>query len=121
MAIESPPVYYNFAQKPLVRGLDTVWIEKMEGNESGMTPAEPVQDIHMPNGSIIPFILSMGLFVAGFGAMYRTEEAWGLPVLVLGALWVFIAMAVRSLQDDTGYYVKKEEILRDLKRKGGQK
>ena len=57
-AIESPPVYYNFAQTPLVRGLDTVWIEKMEGNESGITPAEPVQDIHMPNGSIIPFLLS---------------------------------------------------------------
>ena len=34
-AIESPPVYYNFAQTPLVRGLDTVWIEKMEGNKSG--------------------------------------------------------------------------------------
>ncbi|WP_438316805.1 cytochrome c oxidase subunit I [Sporosarcina sp. FA9] len=120
-AIESPPVYYNFAQTPLVRGLDTVWIEKLEGNESGITPAEPIQDIHMPNGSIIPFILSMGLFVTGFGVMFRTEQAWGLPVLIGGLLWVFIAMAVRSLQDDTGYYVTKEEILRDLKRKGGQK
>ena len=53
--------------------------------------------------------------------MYRTETAWGLPVLVFGVLWVFVAMAVRSLQDDSGYYVKKEEILRDMKRKGGQK
>ena len=51
-AIASPPPFYNFAQTPLVRGLDTVWIEKMEGNESGITPAEPVQDIHMPHGSI---------------------------------------------------------------------
>ena len=50
----------------------------MEGNESGITPAEPVQDIHMPNGSIIPFILmSFGLFIAGFGAMYRTEDSLG--------------------------------------------
>ena len=57
-AIQSPPLYYNFAQTPLVRGLDTVWIEKMEGNKSGITPAEPVQDIHMPNGSIIPFFMS---------------------------------------------------------------
>ncbi|MFD1928998.1 cytochrome c oxidase subunit I [Sporosarcina siberiensis] len=120
-AIESPPVYYNFAQTPLVRGLDTVWIEKSEGNESGITPAEPIQDIHMPNGSIIPFILSMGLFVTGFGVMFRTEQAWGLPVLIGGLVWVFLAMAVRSWQDDTGYYVTKEEILRDLKRKGGQK
>lgn len=120
-AIESPPVYYNFAQTPLVRGLDTVYIEKMEGNESGMTPAEPVQDIHMPNGSFIPFMLSLGLFAAGFGAMYRTDHVWGLPLLVFGLFWVFVAMSVRSLKDDTGYYIKKEEILRDLKQKGGQK
>ena len=41
-AIPSPPPFYNFAQTPLVRGLDTYWIEKMEGNKSGITPAEPV-------------------------------------------------------------------------------
>ncbi|MER2089221.1 MAG: cytochrome c oxidase subunit I [Sporosarcina sp.] len=120
-AIESPPLYYNFAQTPLVRGLDTVYIEKMEGNVSGLTPAEPVQDIHMPNGSFIPFMMSLGLFIAGFGAMYRAEESWGLPVLIFGLLWTFIAMAMRSLKDDLGYYVKKDEILRDMKRKGGQK
>ncbi|MCM3710057.1 cytochrome c oxidase subunit I [Sporosarcina luteola] len=120
-AIESPPIYYNFPATPLVRGLDTVWIEKMEGNETGLTPAEPIKDIHMPNGSIIPILMSFGLFIAGFGAMFRTEESWGLPVLIFGLLWTFVAMAARSLQDDTGYYVKKDEILRDLKRKGGQK
>jgi len=120
-AIESPPIYYNFPATPLVRGLDTVWIEKMEGNETGLTPAEPIKDIHMPNGSIIPILMSFGLFIAGFGAMFRTEEAWGLPVLIFGLLWTFVSMAARSLQDDTGYYIKKDEILRDLKRKGGQK
>jgi len=120
-AIESPPPFYNFAQTPLVRGLDTVYIEKMEGNLSGITPAEPVQDIHMPNGSFIPFMMSLGLFIAGFGAMYRTEEPWGMAVLVIGLIWTFAAMAMRSLKDDLGFYVKKEDILRDLKRKGGQK
>jgi len=120
-AIESPPPFYNFAQTPLVRGLDTVYIEKMEGNLSGITPAEPVQDIHMPNGSFIPFMMSLGLFIAGFGAMYRTEEPWGMAVLAIGLIWTFAAMAMRSLKDDLGFYVKKEDILRDLKRKGGQK
>ncbi|MFC5602944.1 cytochrome c oxidase subunit I [Sporosarcina koreensis] len=120
-AIESPPIYYNFPATPLVRGLDTVWIEKMEGNETGITAAEPIKDIHMPNGSIIPFLMTFGLFVAGFGAMFRTEHAWGLPVLILGLLWTFLMMGARSLKDDTGYYIKKDEILRDLKRKGGQK
>ncbi|MBO0601056.1 cytochrome c oxidase subunit I [Sporosarcina sp. E16_3] len=120
-AIESPPVFYNFAQTPLVRGLDTVYIEKMEGNLSGITPAEPVQDIHMPNGSFIPFMLSLGLFIAGFGAMFRTEEPWGMAVLIIGLVWTFAAMAMRSLKDDLGFYVKKEDILKDMKRKGGQK
>ena len=76
-AIQSPPLYYNFTQTPLVRGLDTVWIEKLEGNESGLTPAVPVQDIHMPHGSIIPFLMTFGLFIAGFGAMYRLEDILG--------------------------------------------
>ena len=120
-AIESPPIYYNFSATPLVRGLDSVWIEKMEGNASGFTPAEPIKDIHMPNGSIIPMLMSLGLFIAGFGAMFRTETEWGLAVLIFGLAFTFVSMAARSLQDDTGYYIKKEEILRDLKRKGGQK
>ncbi|WP_342512722.1 cbb3-type cytochrome c oxidase subunit I [Sporosarcina sp. FSL K6-1522] len=118
--ISSPPPFYNFAQTPLVRGLDTVWIEKMEGNKSGITPAEPLQDIHMPHGSIIPFFMTLGMFIAGFGAMFRVETAWGLPVLIAGLLLTFIAMSLRSLKDDLGFYVKKDELLRDLKRKGGQ-
>lgn len=120
-AIASPPPFYNFAQTPLVRGLDTVHIEKMEGNLSGITPAEPVQDIHMPNGSFIPFMMSLGMFIAGFGAMFRTEESWGMAVLIIGLVWTFASMAMRSLKDDLGFYVKKEDILRDMKRKGGQK
>ncbi|HJF32158.1 MAG TPA: cytochrome c oxidase subunit I [Sporosarcina psychrophila] len=120
-AIASPPPFYNFAQTPLVRGLDTVYIEKMEGNESGITPAEPVQDIHMPNGSFIPFMMSVGLFIAGFGAMFRVEESWGLAVLIIGLVWTFASMAMRSLKDDLGYYVKKEDILKDMKSKGGRK
>ncbi|BAQ10393.1 cytochrome C oxidase subunit i [Bacillus sp. OxB-1] len=118
-AVPSPPPFYNFPQTPLVRGLDTVWIEKMEGNKSGFTPAGPVVDIHMPNGSIIPFFMSLGLFIAGFGAMYRAETSWGLIVLILGLLLTFIAMGIRSAKDDLGYYVKKEDVLRDLKSRGG--
>src|SRR5690606_3897190 len=83
-AIPSPPPFYNFAQTPLVRGLDTHWIEKMEGNKEGMVYAEPLGDIHMPNGSIIPFIMSFGMFVAAFGALYFLDESkpWALAVLI---------------------------------------
>lgn len=117
----SPAIFYNFPQTPLVRGLDTVWIEKQEGNESGYTPAVPLQDIHMPHGSIIPFMMSFGLFIAGFGAMFRPETTWGLPVLIIGLLFTFVMMSLRSIKDDLGFYVKKEDIIADMKREGGQK
>ncbi|MFD0943221.1 cytochrome c oxidase subunit I [Savagea faecisuis] len=114
-AIPSPPPFYNFPQTPLVRGLDSVWLEKMDGNESGFLPAEPVKDIHMPYGSILPFIMTLGLFIAGFGAMFRLEHAWGLPVLVGGLVVTFFAMAARSVRDDLGFYVTKEEVLQTEK------
>ncbi|MDW0109346.1 cytochrome c oxidase subunit I [Sporosarcina aquimarina] len=121
-AIPSPPPFYNFTQTPLVRGLDTVYIEKMEGNTTMLTPAEPVQDIHMPNGSIIPFFMTFGLFIAGFGAMFHQETSWGLPLLIFGLAWIFVSMAMRSVKDDLGFYVTKEEIQRDIDnaRKGGR-
>ena len=57
-------------------------------------------------------LMTLGLFIAGFGAMFRTEYAWGLPVLILvyfglSSQWHFV-----HVKDDSGFYVKKEEILR---------
>ncbi|WNS77569.1 cytochrome c oxidase subunit I [Bacillus sp. DTU_2020_1000418_1_SI_GHA_SEK_038] len=114
-AISSPPPYYNFKQLPLVRGLDAYWIEKMEGKK-GMVPAEPLGDIHMPNNSFIPFMISLGLFVAAFGAMYQADEGntWGIPVLILGLVITFGSMLVRSLKDDHGYHIHKEELIDDM-------
>lgn len=119
-AIPSPPPFYNFAQTPLVRGLDSYWIEKMEGNKEGMVYAEPLGDIHMPNGSFIPVVIAFGMFVACFGAMYHMDDkVWALPVLVIGLLITFGSMLLRSLKDDLGFHITKEELLRDAK--GGNK
>jgi len=112
-AIPQPVPFYNFKQTPLVRGLDTFWIEKQEGNKEGMTYAEPVGDIHMPNGSIIPIIMSFGLFVAAFGALYNGEKPWALTVLILGMAITFGSMIARSLKDDHGYHVHKEDLLKE--------
>ena len=43
-----PVPYYNFAQIPLIRGLDAYQIEKEENNGE-MIPSEPLDDFHMPN------------------------------------------------------------------------
>ena len=112
-AIPSPPPFYNFPATPLVRGLDTLWIEKMEGSEEMITPAEPITDIHMPHGSFIPFLMSLGLFIAGFGAMFHQETSWGLGVLIFGLAFTFVSMAARSWRDDLGFYVTKEQIMQD--------
>jgi len=109
-AVASPPPEYNFAQTPLVRGLDAYWIEKMEGKK-GLTPAEPLGDIHMPNSSILPFVISLGLFIAAFGFMYRTEASWGLAVGIIGLLITLGSMFLRSVIDDHGFHIHKEEVL----------
>ncbi|PLT34331.1 cytochrome c oxidase subunit I [Bacillus sp. V5-8f] len=112
-AIPSPPPFYNFKQLPLVRGLDAYWVEKMEG-KNGMTPAEPLGDIHMPNASILPLVMSLGLFIAAFGAMYHVDDkGWAIPVLVIGLLITFGAMFIRSVKDDHGFHIHKEDLLDD--------
>ncbi len=112
-AIPQPIPFYNFKQTPLVRGLDTFWIEKQEGNKEGMTYAEPISDIHMPNNSFIPFVMTLGLFIAAFGALYNGEKDWAVPVLVLGLAITVASMAVRSLKDDHGYHIHKEDLMND--------
>lgn len=110
-SISSPPPFYNFRQLPLVRGLDAFWLEKMEG-KTGMTPAEPLGDIHMPNPSFLPFMMAFGLFIAAFGALYHPNHpAWALPVLITGLAVTFISMLIRSVKDDTGFHLHKEDLL----------
>ncbi|MCM3110275.1 cytochrome c oxidase subunit I [Lederbergia lenta] len=116
-SIPSPPPFYNFKQLPLVRGIDAFWLEKMEGKDE-MTPAEPLGDVHMPNGSIIPVFISLGFFIASFGAIYRQEHAWGDPVLIIGLIISFGAMLTRSLKDDHGFHIPKSELVDDNKDKG---
>ncbi|WHY58106.1 cytochrome c oxidase subunit I [Peribacillus simplex] len=118
-AIPSPPPFYNFKQLPLVRGLDPYWVEKMEGKKE-MTPAEPLGDIHMPNSSILPLTTASGLFIAAFGALYHMDDkTWTLPIMVVGLLVTFGSMFIRSVKDDHGYHIHKEDLMDD-KDKGGK-
>ncbi|MCP8970279.1 cytochrome c oxidase subunit I [Ectobacillus ponti] len=110
-AVEAPTPEYNFKQLPFVRGLDTLWIEKMEGRK-GVTPAEPVGDIHMPNSSFLPFVMSLGLFIAAFGAMYMEKGAnkMFMAVALIGLAITFGCMLLRSIIDDHGYHIHKEDL-----------
>ncbi|CEI84420.1 cytochrome c oxidase subunit 1 [Oceanobacillus oncorhynchi subsp. incaldanensis] len=110
-AISSPPVHYNFKQLPLVRGLDPLWIEKTEGNKK-VTPAEPLDEIHMPNGSILPFIMTIGFTIASYGFIYQTESKYWLIAVYAGMAIALISMLIRSLKDDHGHHISKEELER---------
>ncbi|MBO8171356.1 MAG: cytochrome c oxidase subunit I [Bacillaceae bacterium] len=103
-SIPSPPPEYNFKQTPLVKGIDAFWIEKMQGNKE-MTPAEPLGDIHMPSPSILPFIMSLGFFIASFGFIYHV-----LPVIIIGMGIGLGSMLARSLKDDLGYHIHTDEL-----------
>ncbi|MGM8364254.1 cytochrome c oxidase subunit I [Virgibacillus sp. W0181] len=107
--ISSPPPFYNFEQLPLVRGLDPLWIEKMEG-KGKILPGEPLDDVHMPNGSILPFLMAFGFFIAGFGFIYQVDHALWYLALYGGMAFALGCMVVRSLKDDHGYHIPKEEL-----------
>ncbi|MEB1809948.1 MAG: cytochrome c oxidase subunit I [Bacillaceae bacterium] len=111
-ATPTPVPEYNFAQTPQVRSLDPLFYEKIHG-DGKMKPAEPIAPIHMPNGSIIPFIMSIGLFILGFGfVMMNMENPIVSPFVVigLGAVVTFGSMIARSVKEDHGYYIPVEEI-----------
>jgi cytochrome c oxidase subunit I len=113
-AISSPAPEYNFKQTPLVRGLDALWVEKMEGRNE-MTPAEPIGDIHMPNPSILPFVISVGLFIAAFGFMYANipGDVTNVTALIVGIVGMLItlgSMFLRSVIDDHGFHIHKEDL-----------
>lgn len=88
--------------------------KKTEGNGK-MTPAEPLKDIHMPNNTIIPFIMTLGFFISGFGFIYQTENKLWYIALFGGMAIALLAMLVRSLQDDVGHYITKEELKGEAK------
>lgn len=112
-SVSSPPPYYNFAQLPLVRGLDPLWLEKTEGNGT-IPPAEPLDDIHMPNNSILPFLMAVGFFIAGFGFIYQTDHKLWYLALYGGLAFSVAMMIIRSVKDDYGYHIPKEELEKAL-------
>ncbi|MBM7634138.1 cbb3-type cytochrome c oxidase subunit I [Geomicrobium sediminis] len=110
-ATHTPVPEYNFAQVPQVRSLDPLFYEKIHG-DGKMKPTEPLGDIHMPNGSFLPFMIALGSFIAGFGLIMKHMDAWINPyiVVVLGLLVMFGSMAVRSWKEDHGYHITKENV-----------
>lgn len=106
-AVPTPVPVYNFDQIPRVRGLDTFFLEKLEGNQQ-IPPAEPPAAIHMPSNSIVPLIMAVGFLIAGFGLclhIFFEQNIIPFTVAGLGVIIAFIAMIVRSFYHDYGYHL----------------
>ncbi|MDQ0337341.1 cytochrome c oxidase subunit 1 [Caldalkalibacillus uzonensis] len=110
-ATKTPIPEYNFAQTPKVRGLDPLFVEKTEGNGK-IIPAEPLGSIHMPNQSILPLIMSIGLFIAGLGfCLHSFYESNVIPFTIAGAgiASTLFCMLLRSVIEDHGHHIEPHD------------
>ena len=97
-SISSPPPEYNFKEIPTVTGLDQLWIDKKQNGKvvSDDPPAED-RSIHLPQPSYWPFVCSMGLLIAGYGAVYISSII-GMVVTAIGFMTTMFAVYAWSFE-----------------------
>jgi cytochrome o ubiquinol oxidase subunit 1 len=101
-SIPSPAPFYNFAVTPEVAGRDAFWLAKQEEKKMRKPHYE---DIHMPKNTAI------GLIIGGLGAVFGFAVTWHMLGLVLASLvGIFMAVIIRSLDQNTDYYLKADEV-----------
>lgn len=113
-SIPSPAPMYNFARTPVVTEQDDWWEKKQRRLRGEADPPEvvqaeqaPLEPIHMPRNSGVPFVMSAFWFTAGFGFVW--DWKW---MIVLGLGGVIVSMLVRSFTYNTDYYIPVEEVER---------
>jgi cytochrome c oxidase subunit I len=98
----SPPPVYNFVNAPEVSSRDAFWVEKygdveasgLEGEGRTYLP-EPVNEevvskIHIPDASLFPILIALGIAVMGVGMLVE----WYRLVLIGAGLLVFAAISM---------------------------
>jgi len=93
-SISSPPPEYNFAEIPVVETRDPFWAQKRSGISAvriGGGSGEGEHDIHMPQPSYWPLVVSMGLLIGGYGLIYNVAVAvvGGAIALIAVYAWSF--------------------------------
>lgn len=99
-SLPSPPPAYNFAQIPLIRSFDAFWVAKEAGNKE-LPASEPLGSIHMPSSTYLPILMAIGFLVSGIGFIIRGNYT----MAIIGLLFVFLIMYIRSFQQDVGYHI----------------
>ena len=105
-SIPSPPPAYNFAEIPEVHSRDDFWYRKYTEDEEGrLVPlpsggadahAEAEHDghgIHLPAPSYYPLVMSLGIPIMGYGAVFH--NVW---VGIIGALVTLFGMYAWAIE-----------------------
>jgi cytochrome o ubiquinol oxidase subunit 1 len=102
-SVASPPPFYNFAQTPVVHGLDPYWDEKQKGLDHKPLPI--YRRIHMPHNTGTGFIIS------GFASALGFALIWHIWWLAIGSFAAAIVAAiVHSFNEHRDYYVPSEQV-----------
>jgi cytochrome c oxidase subunit 1 len=94
-SIPSPPPEYNFEQIPVVRSRDPFWEQKRSHVPTvpvaGGSGKNGTHDIHLPQPSYWPLLVSLGLLIGGYGLIYNFAVAaiGGAIALVSTYAWSF--------------------------------
>lgn len=112
-ATHTPVPEYNFAILPQVSSSEAFWDAKKHGHK--LFPGR-YEEIHMPNKSGVPFIMSAIFFVWGFALIF---SLWTLAIIA--TLGIFACMTHRSFEKDDGHHIHLGEIEETEDKLGGTK
>jgi cytochrome o ubiquinol oxidase subunit 1 len=104
-ATASPPPFYNFAEQPVVDDLDAYWGIKERG-VSTLNHTD-YRQIHMPRNTAAGLVMSVFAFICSFALVWHI---WWLVIVSL--LATVVTLVVRSMDEDTDYFVPAEEVAR---------
>jgi cytochrome c oxidase subunit 1 len=100
-SIPNPTPAFNFAEVPIVHGLDEFWHQKYTEDKNGRPLRKPEADeqitrlheigtnppepVHLPNPSYFPVVMAAGLPLIAYGIIFHRSLA-GKALIVLGVL-----------------------------------
>jgi cytochrome o ubiquinol oxidase subunit I len=104
-ATASPPAVYNFAEIPVVHGLDAYW----EMKQAGTAHRRPTryEDIRLPRNTALGVVLGGFAFCFGFAMIWYI---WWLAIA--SALGMLATVIARSFDDDVEYVLPAAEVER---------
>ncbi|SEM13235.1 cytochrome aa3 quinol oxidase subunit 1 apoprotein [Mesobacillus persicus] len=101
-ATHNPVPEYNFAVLPEVKSSEALWDAKKKGH---VLFKGKYEEIHMPNNSGAPFLMSVIFFIWGFALIF---SLW-IPAII-ATLGIFAFMTHRSFEQDHGHHISVKEI-----------